>query len=287
MLKNGTLNPTIASFLYLLILRRVNITVTGETDTGKTTLINALDLLTPKEFRKIYVENVIESLNQSEYNRHQLKYKVDSLQGQPNHQLSKQDQIKKLLHRTPDIIYLGEILTKDEAEAMFHCLAAGLRGFQTIHSKSIDSLINRIIYHFKIDKSCLRDLGLIILMKKNREKRFVDSISEINENLNDLNEAYSQFFKYDPHLKKWDALRNLYDSNIVNILRRYEDLRKEKFEILFFLYRDIFDTLLKIKKLEINKLIEFFDQISFQSFSSIETLRLFWENWKNSCSLNS
>ncbi len=60
-----------------------------------------------------------------------------------------------------------------------------------------------------------------------------------------------------------------------------------KFEILFFLYRDIFDTLLKIKKLEINKLIEFFDQISFQSFSSIETLRLFWENWKNSCSLNS
>ena len=287
LLKNGTLNPTIASFLYILILRRVNITVTGETDTGKTTLINALDLLTPKEFRKIYVENVIESLNQSEYGRHQLKYKVDSLQGQPNRHLSKQAQIKKLLHRTPDIIYLGEILTKDEAEAMFHCLAAGLRGFQTIHSNSIDSLINRIVYHFKIDKSCLRDLGLIILMKKNREKRFVYSISEIRENLNDLSEAYSLLFKFDPHLKKWDALRNLYDSKIVNLLRRYEDLRKEKFEILFFLYRDIFDTLLKIKKLKINKLIEFFDQISFQSFTSIETLRLFWENWKNSCSLNS
>ena len=287
LLKNGTLNPTIASFLYILILRRVNITVTGETDTGKTTLINALDLLTPKEFRKIYVENVIESLNQSEYGRHQLKYKVDSLQGQSNHQLSKQDQIKKLLHRTPDIIYLGEILTKDEAEAMFHCLAAGLRGFQTIHSKSIDSLINRIIYHFKIDKSCLRDLGLIILMKKNREKRFVYSISEMHENLKDLSEAYNNLFKFNPHLKKWDALRNLYDSNLVDILRRYEDLRKEKFEILFFLYRDIFDTLLKIKKLKINKLIKLFDQISFQSFNSIETLRLFWENWKNSCNLNS
>ncbi|MHA1476658.1 MAG: ATPase, T2SS/T4P/T4SS family, partial [Promethearchaeota archaeon] len=256
-------------------------------DTGKTTLINALDLLTPKEFRKIYVENVIESLNQSEYGRHQLKYKVDSLQSQPNRQLSKQAQIKKLLHRSPDIIYLGEILTKDEAEAMFHCLAAGLRGFQTIHSNSIDSLINRIIYHFKIDKSCLRDLGLIILMKKNREKRFVYSISEICENLNDLSEAYSHLFKFDPYLKKWNALQNLYDSNIVTLLRRYEDLRKENFEILFFLYRDIFDTLLKIKKLKINKLIEFFDQISFQSFTSIETLRLFWENWKNSCSLNS
>ncbi len=67
LLKNDTLNPTISAFLYFLILRRVNITVTGETDTGKTTLINALDLLTPKEFRKIYVENIIESLNQSQY----------------------------------------------------------------------------------------------------------------------------------------------------------------------------------------------------------------------------
>jgi len=287
LLKNGTLNPSIASFLYILILRRVNITVTGETDTGKTTLINALDLLTPKEFRKIYVENVIESLNQSKYDRHQLKYKVDSLHDQSNNQLSKQNQIKNLLHRTPDIIYLGEILTKNEAEAMFHCLAAGLRGFQTIHSNNIDSLINRLIYHFKIDKTCLKDLGLIILMKKNRERRFIDSLTEINENLSYNNELYNNLFKHDPHIKKWDALRDLHESNIVKTLRKYEDLQKEKFEILFSLYRDVFDTLQKIEKLEITKLIEFFDRISFQSFTGIETLRLFWENWKNSCSLNS
>jgi len=287
LLKNGTLNPAIASFLYFLILRRVNITVTGETDTGKTTLINALDLLTPKEFRKIYVENVIESLNQSKYDRHQLKYQVDSLHDQLNHTLSKQTQIKNLLHRTPDIIYLGEILTKNEAEALFHCLAAGLRGFQTIHSNNINSLINRIIYHFNIDKTCLRDLGLIILMKKNREKRFVDSITEIDDNLNGRSEIYNNLFKHDPHTKKWNTLRDLYDSNIVKSLRKYEDLQKDKYEILFSIYQDVFDTLQKIEKLEITKLIEFFDRISFQSYNSIDGLRLFWDNWKNSCSLNS
>jgi type IV secretory pathway ATPase VirB11/archaellum biosynthesis ATPase len=287
LLKNGTLNPSIASFLYILILRRVNITVTGETDTGKTTLINALDILMPKEFRKIYVENVIESLNQSKYDRHQLKYKVDSLYNQTNQQGSKQTQIKNLLHRTPDIIYLGEILTKNEAEAMFHCLAAGLRGFQTIHSNNIDSLINRIVYHFNIDKSCLKDLGLIILMKKNREKRYIDSIIEISEDLNDSSKPYKNLFKYNPHLKKWDTLHNLDESNIIKILRKYEDLQKEKFDNFFYLYRDVFDTLQKIEKLEITKLIDILDRISYQSFTSIETLRLFWENWKNSCSLNS
>ena len=286
LLKNGTLNPAIAAFLYLSLIRRVNITVTGETDTGKTTLINALDLLTPKEFRKIYVENVIESLNQSKYERHQLKYKVDSLQVGLNHKLSKQNQIRNLLHRTPDIIYLGEILTKEEAEAMFHCLAAGLKGFQTIHSNDIASLINRIIHHFKIHISCLRDLGLIVFMKKNREKRFVDSISEINNNIEDNEEIYQTLFKFNPQKKNWANLINLFNSNIICKLRKYEDISKEKFQVLFNLYKDMFNTLQKMDKLSINKLIKFFDQVSFHSSDNLENLCLFWENWKNSCSLN-
>ena len=286
LLKNGTLNPAIAAFLYLSLIRRVNITVTGETDTGKTTLINALDLLTPKEFRKIYVENVIESLNQSKYEKHQLKYKVDSLQVGLNHKLSKQNQIRNLLHRTPDIIYLGEILTKEEAEAMFHCLAAGLKGFQTIHSNDIASLINRIIHHFKIHISCLRDLGLIVFMRKNREKRFVDSISEINNDIEDNEEIYQTLFKFNPQKKNWANLTNLFNSNIICKLRKYEDISKEKFQVLFHLYEDMFNTLQKIDKLSINKLIKFFDQVSFHSSDNLENLCLFLENWKNSCSLN-
>ena len=286
LLKNGTLSPSLASFLYILVLRRINITVTGETDTGKTTLINALDLLTPKEFRKIYVENVNESLNQSRFERHQLKYKVDSLEDLTNHLLSKQNQIKNLLHRTPDIIYLGEILTKNEAEAMFHCLAAGLRGFQTIHSNTINSLINRIIHHFKIDKTCLHDLGILILMKKNREKRFIDSITEMRENFDEDNQIYENLFKRDPCLKNWAMLQDLYNSNTIKTLRKYEDLQKEKFDTLFYLYHDVFDTLRKLDKIIITKLIELFDQISFQSFISVDALRLFWKNWKNTCGLN-
>jgi Flp pilus assembly CpaF family ATPase len=286
LLKNGTLNPAIAAFLYLSLVRRVNITVTGETDTGKTTLINALDLLTPKEFRKIYVENVIESINQSKYERHQLKYKVDSLQVGLNHKLSKQNQIRNLLHRTPDIIYLGEILTKEEAEAMFHCLAAGLKGFQTIHSNDIDSLMNRIIHHFKIHISCLRDLGLIVFMKKNREKRFIDSISEINNNIEDKKDIYQTLFKFNPQKKNWANLISLFNSNIIYKLRKYEDISKEKFQVLFNLYKDMFNTLQKIDKLSINELIKFFDQVSFHSSDNLENLCLFWENWKNSCSLN-
>jgi len=287
LLKNGTLNATISAFLYFLILRRVNITVTGETDTGKTTLINALDLLTPKEFRKIYVENTIESLNQSKYQRHQLKYQVDSLEEHSTPQTSKQNQIKNLLHRTPDIIYLGEILTKEEAEALFHCLAAGLKGFQTIHSNNIDSFLNRIIHHFNIHISCLSDLGLLILMKKNRQGRIIASIVEMKNNLAETNKIYNTLFKFEPHLKNWSAFKSLYVSNLVEQIRKSEDISQDKFQTLFELYQDVFKTLHQIDKLDIYKLIELFDQLSFYSLTNVKTLCVFWENWKNSCSLNS
>ena len=277
----------ISAFLYFLILRRVNITVTGETDTGKTTLINALDLLTPKEYRKIYVENIIESLNQSQYQKHQLKYQVDSLEEQPTRQSSKQNQIKNLLHRTPDIIYLGEILTKEEAEALFHCLAAGLKGFQTIHSNNIDSFLNRIIHHFKIHISCLSDLGLLILMKKNKQRRMIVSIVEMKNNIIEANQIYNALFKFEPHLKNWSAFKSLYESNLVEKIRKYEELSRDKFQTLYELYQDVFKTLQQLEKLDIYKLIELFDQLSFYSLKNIETLCVFWENWKNSWSLNS
>lgn len=283
LLQNKTLSPFIAAFLYFNVLRRKNITVIGETDTGKTTLINALDLLTPKEFRKIYIEDVIESLNQFSFSRHQLKYKVDSMEETLDQKFSKQNQIKKLLHRTPDIIYLGEILTKEEAEAMFHCLAAGLRGFQTIHSKDINSLINRLVHHFNIHPSCLHDLDLIILMKKLKYKRMVVSISEINPN-NEEN-LYNVLFIYNPDLKQWNLMKDLYESSTINQIKQYEAINKEIFYDLMKIYVNIFEFLTTIKKISTIDLIEFFDKISYYSWNSIDTLKDFWENWKKARSL--
>ncbi|MEE9378783.1 MAG: ATPase, T2SS/T4P/T4SS family [Candidatus Lokiarchaeia archaeon] len=286
LLKNGTLDPLIASFLYFNIIRRKNITVTGETNTGKTTLINALDLLTPKEFRKIYIENITESLNEIEYGKHQLKYKVDSLEESLIKKYSKSNQIKTLLHRTPDIIYLGEILTKEEALAMFHCLAAGLRGFQTIHSKDIDSLMNRFLYHFGIDTSCLNDLDLIILMKKDINKRKIIGIFEVCNSVDTKSKFYDSIFEYNPETNKWILTKSLYETNVTLDIKKYEVLPKENFYLFIKIYSDIFEFLRKIKKIENTSLVDLFHQISYFSLKSFESLELFWSNWKKNRSLN-
>lgn len=286
LLKNNTLSPLMAAFLFFALIHKLNITAIGETDSGKTTLINALDLMTPKEFRKIYVEHAVESLNQAEFGKHQLKYKVDSLEsteakidGIIEH--SKTNQIKKLLHRSPDIIYLGEILTKEEANALFHCLAAGLRGFQTIHSRTNDSLLNRMINFFNIDPSCLNDLDLIVLMKKSHFKRRMISISEMRDENGNHSKKLENLFNYNPESQVWMLMKSLYNTNVIQKIKQFEDLNEERFNSFIEIYNDIFEYLLKIPRIDNRELVTLFHKLSYYSFKSIDQLRLFWDRWKN------
>lgn len=267
LLKNETLNSKMAAFFYFCILNGFNFTVTGETDSGKTTLINSFDLITPKELRKIYVENVIESLSEVQFNKHQVKFKVSSFKNR-NDNFTKSGQIKTLLHRSPDIIFLGEILTKEESEAMFHCLAAGLRGFQTIHANSITSLINRFIYHFKIKEPCLNDLDLIIMMKKGKEaSRKIISVAEVSftpEN----GIMMKSIFNYDPRLERWDSKYPLFETKVVKKMLNYEYFSKEKFNSILDIYTKLFELLASMKRLKTVKLIRLFDKVSFFSKKS-------------------
>ena len=286
LLKNETLSPSMAAFLYFALIHKLNITATGETDSGKTTLINALDLLTPKEFRKIYIENAVESLNQVEFGKHQLKYIVDSLESSEARikgikEYSKANQIKILLHRSPDIIYLGEILTKEEANALFHCLAAGLRGFQTIHSKTNDSLLNRLVNFFNIDSSCLNDLDLVVLMKKSYYKRKMISISEIHRENGSYANKLENIFDYIPESQEWRLMKPLYNANVIQKLKKFEDLNEERFIAIMEVYNDVFQHLLKVPRIENHDVVSFFHKLSYFSFKSMDQLKYFWDRWKN------
>ncbi len=280
LVKNHTLNARMAAFLYFCSIKRVNITVTGETDTGKTTLINAFDIISPEYFRKIYVENAVESLEQLTFNKHQLKYQADSLDDTIN-RYTKSNQIKNLLHRTPDLIYLGEILTQEEAEALFHCLAAGLRGYQTIHSNSVDSLINRFIHTFKINFSQLDDLDLIILMKRDFNARRIASISEIDLTHFQTGEYNEELFLYNPKTKEWDQLKNLFESKTISRLKKFERLDEQTFNEYIEFYEEIFEYLLKSEKINNKALVELFHEL-FRYSPDISEARRFWNEWKDS-----
>ncbi|MCK4897030.1 MAG: type II/IV secretion system ATPase subunit, partial [Candidatus Heimdallarchaeota archaeon] len=101
LIKLKTLPSFIAAYLVEVVNNRKNITVIGEPNSGKTTLANAIDLYTPKHWRKIAIEDAIESINQTELGYKQLSIQVDSFES--NRSLyTKTSEILKLLHRSPD-----------------------------------------------------------------------------------------------------------------------------------------------------------------------------------------
>jgi pilus assembly protein CpaF len=124
-----------AAFLVVWLERGGNVTIIGETGTGKTTLLNALDEQVNPRLRRVYIEDAVETRSLLEKGYHQLKIKVDPIdRGRTIH--SKESEIVKVLHRSPDIVVLSEIQSEEHSRAFFHSLSAGIRGMQTFHSTS-------------------------------------------------------------------------------------------------------------------------------------------------------
>ena len=222
LIQNMSLSRELAAFLLWCARNGINITVTGETDTGKTTLINAIDKLLPLDIRRIYIEDVKESLGRN-YDAHQIFFQASDTEENK----SKSRLIISLLHRSPDFVYLGEILTQEEALAMFHALSVGLKGFQTIHAQSIKSLINRWIFHFKINPSSLQNLGLIIFMKKIGQRRLITEIAEIIVQDQKMDINYIAIF--DPEQNKWIQKKNFFNSIKVQENLIYQNIDESEF----------------------------------------------------------
>ena len=190
LIKNQTITRDAAAFLILALWFRRNITIAGEVYSGKTTLLNALDHCIPPNYRRVYIEDALESKDMRRTGYKQAFYRAESY----SKLMDKRRQLIFTLHRSPDTLILGEILTNDDIETFFYALACGLRGLQTIHAQNIESLINRWIYQAKINTKLLSEIDLIVVMKRDiTGKRYVEGIYEVNVNGDEVN--YIPIFK--------------------------------------------------------------------------------------------
>jgi type IV secretory pathway ATPase VirB11/archaellum biosynthesis ATPase len=185
LIENGTLTREVAAALLLAANNRMNITITGAPGSGKTTLLNALDATTPREWRKLYIEDTIESRLLEEH--HQLRLCVDPIDELAG-VLSKSAEIVKSLHRSPDYVVLGEIQTVEHSRALFEALAAGLRTMQTCHASSASGLVSRWSLNHGISDANLAMMDIVIAMDRpnpGSAKRFVKELVEIRRRVSD------------------------------------------------------------------------------------------------------
>jgi hypothetical protein len=142
-------------------------------------------MTTPRWWRKIYIEDAVESRDQEEH--HQVRFRVDPVDEQLS-KSSKSSEIIKCLHRSPDYLILGEIQTAEHSNALFQAIAAGLKTLQTCHSSSSSSLVSRWKLNHGIQDTNLAMMDLIVTLerpKPGESNRRVKEIVEIRRNIVD------------------------------------------------------------------------------------------------------
>ena len=136
----GVMNSEIAQTLKNAVRAGLNILVSGSTQSGKTTLLNALVSATPIHERVITIEEVFE-LKPILPDLVALQTRSENLQGDGAIPLRKL--IKEALRMRPSRIVVGEV-REAEALDLLIALNSGLPGMGTLHANSARDAITKL-----------------------------------------------------------------------------------------------------------------------------------------------
>ncbi len=177
-----TLTAEAASFLIAWAELGGNICIVGETGSGKTTLMNAIDRELNPKLRRVYIEDAVETPDLLKEGYHQLKLRVEPYDKARNIR-TKEFESVKMLHRSPDMMILSEIQSEEHSKALFSSLESGIRGLQTFHGSSPEQALRRWRLLHGISEIALQDLGLLVQMSRPdrlKPTRLVSRISQVS-----------------------------------------------------------------------------------------------------------
>ena len=182
LIRLGVISEDAAALLVGWLESGGNVTIIGETGTGKTTLLNALDERVERRLRRLYIEDAVETKDLLEQGYHQVKVWVDPFERGEYGERTKESEIVKALHRSPDMVILSEIQSEAHSRAFFQALASGARGIQTFHASTIEQAIRRWVGMHHVAEQSLLDLGLLVQMARPdrlKQARFVQRVCEM------------------------------------------------------------------------------------------------------------
>lgn len=199
-----TLSVLMAAYFWLLLERTTNVLVAGETNSGKTTLMNAiLGLIDPKS-KIVTAEDVLEINLPDHLHWERLKtrsYRAGLSPSTGRFEYDLSDLLKLALRFSPTVLSLGE-MRGEESETVAAAITLGHSTMTTVHAESAERCVQRLTTPpMKFAEGHVRDITAIATMKRTaladgRVARRVVSVDEIRPVGGDAHEIVN-VFRYD------------------------------------------------------------------------------------------
>jgi flagellar protein FlaI len=210
MIANHTLSAEMASLVWLCIENEISLLISGGTASGKTSFLNAMSIFMPANRRIISVEETRELTLPS------FLHWLPMLTRQPNPEgkgeITLYDLMINSLRQRPDIMLVGEVRIKKDAETLFEAIHTGHAVYGTVHADSAqDTVIRMTNPPIEVPKLMMNAFGGVMTLFRHR-RLGIRRVLEMGEmtRAGDINVIY-----------RWD-MRNDTFSQISEIARLSE-----------------------------------------------------------------
>jgi flagellar protein FlaI len=180
----GALNYEMAAYLSLILQEGMNVWVSGETASGKTTLMNALTTFIPPDAKIVSIEDTPE-VQVPHHNWIRGVTRGSGKQGEAS-EVSMFDLLKAALRQRPNLIIIGEIRGIEGAVA-FQAMQTGHATMSTFHAASVAKLIQRVTGNpILVPKSYVDNLNVVVICQQVRlaNGSLARRLTSINEIVN-------------------------------------------------------------------------------------------------------
>ena len=179
--KTGALNYKMAAYLSLMVGEGMNIFISGETASGKTTIMNALTLFVRPNAKIVSIEDTPElQVPHPNWIREVVRGSLSS----EDSSVSMFGLLKAALRQRPNLIIIGEIRGEEGAIA-FQAMQTGHPVISTFHASSVEKLIQRMTGHpINVPKVYIDNLNVVVIassvrLPNGRPGRRIMSINEL------------------------------------------------------------------------------------------------------------
>jgi len=176
----GSINYQMLAYLSLVIGHEMNVFVSGETASGKTTLLNAVTTFIHPMAKVVSIEDTPEL---QVPHKNWIREVVQTTKMEEGSGVNMFDLLKAALRQRPNEIIVGEI-RGPEGNVAFQAMQTGHAVMATFHAASVEKLIQRMTGNpISVPKSYVDNLNVVILcsMVKLPNGRMGRRITGINE----------------------------------------------------------------------------------------------------------